>query len=241
VRQALRLGLDRERIKQLHYTDGTFADTVVSTAFSGYHADLTKVAFDPTGAERLLEEAGWTRAGGSQVRRKGGQDLRFTHYAWPSTQWQDMAAIAQANWKAIGADVKITAVENAQIPKVLSGAYGVAPLGWGLTSDPIVGLNLLFHSTDQTYLQGSTFNVFHYDKPEVDTLISQALTTADVAKRQALAAKIQQYVYDDVPFIPVAYPAYELVSKKSISLDETGDGHLSGVGEAYFMDRWKVS
>ncbi|MEO8829761.1 ABC transporter substrate-binding protein [Lapillicoccus sp.] len=237
VRQALRLALDRRRIKQAGYANGTLAEALVSTAFVGFHADLPEVKHDIAAAGDLLDKAGWAK-GADGMRTKGGQPLKFTMYAWPAKQWQDMATIAQANWKEIGADVALTTVENARIADVLSASFGAAPIGWGLTANPLVGMNLLLHTTKSTFKQGGTFNVFHYSNPAVDKALEDALATADTDRQKELLKQVQQAAYDDVPFIPIAYPAYELGARDGVVLDETGKGTLSGVGEAWFMDRW---
>ncbi len=238
VRQALWMALDRNRIRELHYSKGTQADVLVSTAFSGFHAEVEERPYDPAGAKQLLAEAGWT---GSGTLTKDDLPLQFQFHTWPSKQWQDMAAIAQANWKEIGVDVKIVSVENARIPEILSGRFDSSPLGWGLTNSPLVGLNLLVHSTDSTFSSGATFNVFRYDNPEVDAKLEEALGSVDEAEQQRLAIEVQELVYEDVPFIPVAYPAYQLASREGVRLDETGDGKLSGVGTAWFMNRWTMA
>lgn len=241
VREALRLGLDRARIKDLHYTNGQLADAAVSPAYEGYSADVPATERDLDGANQLLDDAGWTRESDSGTRAKDGQELAFRHYAWQSQQWQDIAAIAQANWAEIGVAVEIVSVENALIADTLSGQFDAAPLGWGLTNDPLVGLDLLFRTSDDTFASGGTFNVFRYSNPDVDELLAQSMATADLAERQEIAVRVQEQVYEDVPFIPIAYPAYELACQEGVTLDESGDGGLSSIGVGFFMDRWNVS
>ncbi len=241
VRQALRAGLDRARIKQLHYTDGFLAHAVVPSGFEAYHAkELAAVPnADAAAANKLLDDAGWAR-GADGVRAKGGQQLRFKHYAWTAKQWQDIATIAQASWKPLGIEVEIVVTENARITDTVSGRFDAAPIGWGLTSDPIVGLDLLFRSSDKTFKDGTTRNVFRYKNTRVDSLLDEALASADQAKRAENAKQIQKIVYDDVPFIPIAYPSYELVGRKGVTLDETGKGALSSFGVGFFMTEWRA-
>ncbi len=237
VRQALRMGLDRERIKAAGYPTGTAAEALVSPAFEKLTADLPAIPRDVSGANRLLDEAGWVK-GGDGVRAKDGQPLRLNQNAWPSKQWQDMMTIAQANWKELGVDVGISTVENARITDVLSGRFDAAPLGWGLTANPLVGLNLLLHSTTSTYKQGGTFNVFHYSNQRVDAMLDEALASTDASEQERLVKEVQRIAYDEVPFIPIAYPAYQFGARDGVVLDETGKGGLSGVGQGWFMDRW---
>lgn len=242
VRLALWLSLDRDRIKALHYTQGLLATAIVSPAYGDYHNDiLAPRDRDVEAANALLDEAGWVRNAATGLREKDGAPLSFRHYAWTAQQWQDVAAIAQASWQELGAQVEILVVENALIAETVSSRYDAAPLGWGLTLDPVIGLDLLFHSTERTFQEGGTRNIFRYSDPEVDALLDEALSTADFARRSAIVNEVQRIVYEDVPFIPIAYPTYQLATRAGIELDETGGGTISGAaGVGWFMDRWEV-
>lgn len=240
VRQALALGLDRKRAKELHYTGGILADSVVSTAYGPYHDTKVKaIPFDTAGANKILEDAGWKLDSKAGVRSKGGEPLQLRHYAWPAQQWQDIAAIAQASWKKIGVDLKIVRADNSQIATIISGKYDVAPLGLGLTNDPISGLVQLLHTTTRTFKEGGTLNVFHYSNREVDKVLDEATRVSDRTARIKAAHLVQQRARAGMPFIPIAYPALELITKKNIVLHERNKG-LSGIAVGYFMSKWRV-
>lgn len=231
VRQALRLGLDRERIKAAGYPTGTRAEALVSPAYTELAANLPTIGRDVAAAGKLLDDAGWVKDP-SGVRGKAGQKLSLNLNTWPAKQWQDAMTIAQANWKELGVEARIGTVENARIADTLSGRYDAAPLGWGLTADPTVGLNLLLHTSNSTYKQGGTYNVFHYSNPQADAKLEEALKTKDRGQQIALVKEIQQIAYDDVPFIPTAFPAYQFGARNGISLDETGRGDSPASGRA---------
>jgi peptide/nickel transport system substrate-binding protein len=240
VRQALALGLDRQRIKDVQYADGVFATSIVSPAYGPYHDDSIKqIERDVDGAKSLLDKAGWA-AGSDGMREKDGQKFELKFQAWAAQQWQDIATITQASWKDIGVDVKIETVELARLTDVLSTKYDLAANGWPLTSDPIVGLTTLLHSTDKTIKDGGTYNVFHYNSPEVDKALADAYGTTDVEKRVQFCHQVQQQVAKDQPFLIIAHPTYEQMCTANITLDETGTGDLSSVGPGFFMNRWSV-
>lgn len=240
VRQALALGLDRQRAKQLHYTGGVLADSVVSTAYGAYHDTKVKaIPYDVPGANAILENAGWKRDPRTGIRSKGGEPLQLTHYAWAAQQWQDIAAIAQASWKQIGVDVRIVRADNSQIATIISGKYDVAPLGLGLTNDPISGLVQLLRTTNRTFKEGGTLNVFRYSNKEVDAALDRATRVSNRAARIKAAHFVQQRARTGMPFIPIAYPAHELITKKNIVLHERNRG-LSGIAVGYFMSKWRV-
>ncbi len=240
VRKALQLSLDRARIQSVQYTDGVLADTAVSPAYGQYHSDdLMPITADAKAAGMLLDAAGW-KLNAAGVREKDGQPLKLRYQAWSEQSWQNIAAIAQASWKQAGIDVSIETVELARLTDTMSGKYDLAVVGWPLTSDPIVGLNLLFHSTDKTLKDGGTRNVFHYKNDAVDTALANAFATTDVTKRVDLVRGIQKQLYDDLPLIPFAHPAYQLIAKPGTVLDETGKGGLSSIGPGFFMNRWRA-
>jgi peptide/nickel transport system substrate-binding protein len=240
VRRALLLGLDRQRIQAVQYTEGVLANTILSPAYGQYHDEtLAPVTQDAKAAAALLDEAGW-KIGASGIREKDGQPLKLNYQAWASQDWQNIAAIAQASWKQIGVDVAIQTVELARLTDTMSGKYDLATVGWPLTSDPIVGLNLLLQSTDKTLKDGGTRNVFRYKNAQVDATLAEAFATTDLPRRVALARQIQKQVYDDLPLLPFAHPAYQLICKQGIVLDETGKGGLSSIGTGFFMNRWRA-
>ncbi len=240
VRKALQLALDRPRIQAVQYTDGVLADTDVSPAYGQYHSDtLAPIAADPKAAGALLDGAGWM-LNAAGIREKAGQPLKLRYQAWAEQSWQNIAAIAQASWKPLGVDVAIETVELARLTDTLSGKYDMATVGWPLTSDPIVGLNLLFHSTEKTLKEGGTRNVFRYKNDTVDTALATAFATTDIPRRVAIVQQIQQQLYDDLPLIPIAHPAYQLIAKPGLTLDETGKGGLSSIGPGFFMNRWRT-
>jgi len=240
VRRALQLSLDRERIKELLYAQGVLANTTVSPAYGPYHnPDLPPVTRDVEAANALLEEAGWVM-GDDDVREKEGERLAVQYQAWAAQNWQDIAAIAQASWAEAGIDVEIVTVELARLVETMSGRFQLATVGWPLTSDAIVGLAQLYQGTDLTLADGGTRNVFGYKNDQVDGLLADAFATTDVAERAAIAHQIQEQVYNDLPLIPFAHPAYQYICRAGITLDETGSGTLSSVGPGFFMDRWRA-
>ena len=241
IRQALQLGLDRERIRSVLYAEGIIADTVVSPAYGEYHNDaMPEIARDVEAAGALLDASGWV-LGDDDVRQKDGQPLTIQYQAWASQQWQNIAAIAQASWLEIGVNAEIQNVELALLVDTMSSRYELATVGWPLTSDPIVGLAQLFQSTDRTLADGGTRNVFGYKNEQVDALLAEAFATTELADRVAVAHQIQEIVAADLPFIPFAHPAYQLVTQPEIVLDETGTGALSSIGPGFFMNRWRVN
>jgi peptide/nickel transport system substrate-binding protein len=83
VRQALQAGINRKEIIDTVYTpDWKLATSFIQSNVPGAtdHSDL--LAYNPAKAEKLLDEAGWTK-GANGIRSKDGKQLSLTLYSNP--------------------------------------------------------------------------------------------------------------------------------------------------------------
>jgi peptide/nickel transport system substrate-binding protein len=83
VRQALQAGINRKEIIDTVYTpDWKLATSFIQSNVPGAtdHSDL--LAYNPGKAEKLLDEAGWTK-GSNGIRSKDGKQLSLTLYSNP--------------------------------------------------------------------------------------------------------------------------------------------------------------
>lgn len=83
VRQALQAGINRQEIIDTVYTpDWKLATSFIQSNVPGAtdHSDL--LAYNPAKAEKLLDEAGWTKGAGG-IRVKDGKPLTLTLYSNP--------------------------------------------------------------------------------------------------------------------------------------------------------------
>lgn len=83
VRQALQAGIDRKEIIDTVYTpDWKLATSFIQSNVPGATDHSALLAYDPAKAEKLLDEAGWTK-GANGVRSKDGKPLTLTLYSNP--------------------------------------------------------------------------------------------------------------------------------------------------------------
>ncbi|KMO35867.1 peptide ABC transporter substrate-binding protein [Methylobacterium variabile] len=83
VRQALQAGIDRQEIIDTVYTpDWKLATSFIQSNVPGATDHSALLSYDPAKAERLLDEAGWTRGRGG-IRTKDGKPLTLTLYSNP--------------------------------------------------------------------------------------------------------------------------------------------------------------
>lgn len=199
VRQAILHAVNGEAIiKTMH--DGVFppgngpmnASTPMST--KGVYRKF--YPFDLNKAKSLLEAAGW-KAGSDGIRVKDGKRLEIIANVLADVpEYGELTQVVQAQLREIGMDVKLKSL--ARSPWYDSNAKG---------DYNIVGMALW--STDPDMLRtlyrtkGSVFIWSHYENPDYDKIVDEAVKLTDNAKRQALYTTAQEILMKDAVVLPV--------------------------------------
>ena len=193
VRQAISKAINREALVT-HTMEGMAmpASNIVAPGVFGYNEQLRPEAYDPEGAKRLLQEAGYPHGFALTLH---GTNNRYVNDA------QVVQTVAQfLNRVGIRATVD-TMPLSVYFGKARKGEFGMAMLGWGtLAAD--FGLRNLLATTDPTIGWGS-WNWGHYSNPQVDELIAAALASVDQHKREALAKQAAAIALKDYALIPL--------------------------------------
>lgn len=207
VRRALAEAIDRAAISK-KITLGRYPVIDSDQPFTSWAYDpAAKLPrYDPASAARLLDAAGWHRVGDG-MRAKGGRRLTLDYVQFPESSTGVRAAIAiQRDLHAVGVDVQIKSVSNAQLflPKsegglLATGNFDLAYVPWPMGADPDDGVLL---SCD------GPSNYMHYCNPRVDRLERAALSATDPQARKHDYDEIQRLVARDVPIIYLFDPTY---------------------------------
>ena len=140
---------------------------------------MDQFPYNPALAQKLLDEAGWTK-GADGIRRKGGQPLRFTlDFDRGNPVREQTAVVARQYWSDIGVDVELRVSEfNALLSRIRARPNPLQ--GWVLwyITPPEADLLAYYHS------QG-TLNEFGYANAEVDQLLEKGRATFDPKERAA--------------------------------------------------------
>ena len=185
VRQAMQMALDLETINDTYFSGAANATPqgVVGDQISGFHIPFEQwpeevkkgYRYDPEGAKRLLEEAGYPNG------------LKTILYSWAASpdSVHDYIALADEYWKAIGVDVEITRNDRPTMMNHVTGRTweGLQATVGGWNRDATWSIRWRGHST-------SMWNLSGIKAPELDALIeaAEAATTIDEQMRHARQA-----------------------------------------------------
>lgn len=203
VRQAFAYGIDRQRIVDDYYPEGsTVAVSFVPDSFAfGVSPEVGWYEYDVEKAKALLKEAGKENLEVTISYR----DVVRGYLPTPGKVAQEI----QAQLKEIGVNVKIEVKESgAFLDAVTAGKEPFYLLGWG--ADYPDATNFLDYHFGAQNAQ--------YGKPNDDIVaaLKDGATTSDAAKRKAAYDKINQLLEDTVPMIPVAHGASALAYRADV-------------------------
>ncbi len=198
VRRAIAMSVDRAGIT-LRITLGRYPVTdMIQPQFSwAYDARVREPGYDPSGADALLDAAGWRRDPDG-MRRKDGKPMQLVYVAFPETaSGVRIATEVQEELRRRGIDVEIKSISNAQLflpitGTLATGNFDLAYVPWTMGVDPDDSSVLGCHGPS---------NYMRFCDPQVDALEREALGATSQAQRKALYSRIAQIVAAQVPIL----------------------------------------
>lgn len=206
VRQAMMFAIDRQSIvDDVFLGQGQVATSNLSPVSKQYYTDqVTAYPFDPDKAAQLLDAAGLVKGDGD-FRSKDGQAVQF----FCGIQAGDAARRAEAEvvqqfLQKVGLDMQLKEVPAGTTSDLMrQGKLDMALFNWtyGDVSDP---------DASATLSSAGPNNFCHYANPQVDQLLQQGLTALNPEQRVPIYQQIQQIVAQDVPFLFIMIPTFQL-------------------------------
>jgi peptide/nickel transport system substrate-binding protein len=198
VRQALTMLIDRQTIlDKLEKGRGRLIESPYIYDSTLYNKDLPRVKFDPDGAVKLLESAGWVDADNDGVREKGAQKLSFTFYLTSgSTRLEKQMTFIQNEFKKAGIQMDLSKMEwSIFLDKVQKHDFDMVSFIQIATSS-MQDFFELYHSS-QSIVGGGNYG--SYKNPKVDKLLEEIRVEVDESKRLPLELKLQELLHEDLP------------------------------------------
>lgn len=213
VRQAITLGIDRERIiRNKLFGFGSRADSFLSPHLPESHTMV--FPYDPKKAEALLDAAGLRRT-------TKGTRFAIRYKSTPAREGIETALMFQDMLGKIGIELIIDVVEPAVFfASIRKGAFQMFSSRWLGVAD-----GSILYSTLHT---GQPLNRVGYSKPEMDRLLDQALSEPSLEKRLPLLREVQIKMAEDIPYFPLWFWSTALILKKGWKGLNPEDLSLSG-------------
>lgn len=214
VRKAIAMGIDKEGfVNTLLEGNGYAAVGTYPDSFSFGGDAVTAESYDPEGAKKVLEEAGWTDSDGDGIREKAGKELKIRWLTYPSRQELPLLAeFAQATLKEIGMDVQINSTADHNSIRTDASAWDVyaSAMVTAPTGDPEY-----FFTTH--CLDSSMVNNGQYHSDKLEQLEAEMAKTFDPDKRGELAVQMQQIILDDHAFVFCSHLKMSMISKATVT------------------------
>lgn len=188
VRQALIEAINvEEMVAALYkYGEATAATLPLPPGSWGYDESLEGEipTYNPEHAKELLAEAGYA------------DGLELNLYISDTEVRQNMAVLVKAYLEQVGVTLNIHASEWGTFSEVaMSNNADIFGMSWTWYPDPFFFLNKIFHSSEF----GGIGNGQHYNNPEVDSLLDQALLVTDQEERAAFYKEALALIVADLP------------------------------------------
>lgn len=206
VRRALAHALNRQQIlEEVIDGQGVLASSPIPANNWAHAQNTPEIGYDPNAARQLLDESGWVDSDGDGIRDKNGQALRFVLLTNDDPIRQETLEYIRADWQAVGVDAVTQSVSFAGLVTdfLVPRRFDAVLVSWSITGDP--DPFPLYHSS-QVEEGGQNYGGWAND--EADQLMTEARSTVDREKRRALYVEFQRIFAEDVPAIPLYYPAY---------------------------------
>ncbi|MCO5385258.1 ABC transporter substrate-binding protein [Desulfosporosinus sp.] len=196
---------------------------------------IEKYEYNQPKAEELLDKAGWIK-GSEGIREKNGKKLAFTLTTPVTDEVRvNMANYLASQFKKIGAEVKVDALDWSVIKIDKCDAF---VLGWGSPFDADAMTYSLFHSSQ---IGNNGYNFGSYNDPKVDELLFKGRITVDPEQKKALYQEFQQAISEDPPYNFIVYlKALYGANKKISGIKERTLGH-HGAGFLWNLEEWTMN
>ena len=224
VRQAIAYGINREKIiNDLLLGQATIAHSILPEESWAFNAG-TKYEYNPEKAKQLLDEAGFKDKNGDGKREMPKISFKVSSGNQAVSQYTQLIV---SQLLEIGMPVEIDSVEfQTMLSQLQKGQYQMTTGRWvGGNQDPIF-LRDLFASSEIPSETRASRNRSRYSNKEVDDLLDQAINEIDREKAKQLYTKAQDIISNEVPMIPLWYPANMVVANQrveNIKMNASGD------------------
>jgi peptide/nickel transport system substrate-binding protein len=235
VRQALYQAIDRPAfVEAVMRGVAPVADSWIaanSAIRADVEASIPQFPYDVARAQRLLEQAGWTRGADGVARDAAGEPFNLRVPTARSSERE--GTIIADYWKMLGvqSDLAPLVSVDRETQATQSGALIAAPNGWEFTYGARLSSKAL--ATPANNYLGR--NRAGYVNPDVDAIVDELVITIDPRRTLELHRQLLQRAMGDVVIIPLYFQVNPILMLQGVS----GPGDGSEIDWNFF--RWDKS
>lgn len=192
VRQAMNHAIDRNAYVQLMYAGyGAPATSVMAPSIS-YYSEQPSYEYNLDKAKSLLAEAGYP------------DGFKLTLWGDNSTQEVKGMTFVKQQLEQIGIEVEVVPMEPATVSDKIyvpleDAKINMWYVNWSpSTCDADGAMRALFYSS---MCPPASANTAYYNKPELDDLLDQGISSADPAVLSPIYVKAQSILWNDAPWL----------------------------------------
>jgi len=209
VRRALLMALDRDGLnRQLFDGKQPPADSFMSPLDAAHDPNGLTYPYDPAGAARLLDEAGWTGKRNGVRINAAGQPLSLEINGAAGNRTGELVEqVLQADWRKVGIEVKIRNLAARVLFDNLSKRRFSA-MGFFAWGSPPENVPRTILRSDQIPSEANNWdgqNYTGYRDPETDRLLDQIEAELDRDKRRVLWFALQRRYAEALPVLPMYF------------------------------------
>jgi ABC-type transport system substrate-binding protein len=224
IRRALGMAIDVDKIiKYVLYGQGERITGPFVKQTDYYGDQIEPLPYNPEGALRLLQEAGWMPNQEGWLE-KNGKRLQFTLITNNGNELRKaVLTIAQESWRQIGVDVRTDLLEWAVFiqERVNKNDFDALVLGWSMGIEP--DLYQIWHSS-QTHPHQLNFVAFKNE--EADDLIIKIRQEYDHDKQVAFCHRLHEIIAQEQPYTFLYVGKWTAVlDNRIVIMDRDGEGN----------------
>lgn len=233
VRIALNYFVNKDEIvKTLLHTQGSVANNPIENFIKS-----DKVyKFNPKKGDEILVKSGWKK-NKNGIYEKNGKTLSFEIYSFNSDPLRvAMAKLLSSELNKYGIDTKAYAKPKTafKISEVDSFV-----IGWGSPFDADFHTYRIFGSFADSDINENGWNFSHYQDKNADEALKKARSSAKWDERKGYYKKFLNALYENPPYIFVAYLDYNLAYNKNLTGIKTQILGHHGAGFLWNLSEWK--
>lgn len=172
----------------------------------GYNKTLAQLGYDQAAANKLLDEAGWLRAGNG-LRSKAGKPLQIRLFSQSTSEYSYVTQVLQKQWRAVGVDAQVILQPDTDLQTTLSfHNYDALVYGIAIGSDPDVFA--YWHSSQADIRSTTHLNLSEYKSGTADQALEAGRTRSDPTLRAVKYRAFLEVWRNDAPALALYQPRF---------------------------------